>query len=213
MPDPGTLILFAAAALVILVIPGPAVLYVVSQSVEHGRRAGLLSVVGLHCGTLVHVFAAAVGLSALLVSSATAFDVVRLVGAAYLIVIGLRALLARGVEQIEAPAPREMEPGRIIRRGVLVEVTNPKTAIFFLAFLPQFVRPGHGPVALQMVVFGLTFLALGTITDGGWAIASGSAANWVRARPSIGRAQRTVTGCIFIGLGVATAIGAGDRRS
>jgi threonine/homoserine/homoserine lactone efflux protein len=105
-----------------------------------------------------------------------------------------------------------MRAGRIVRRGILVNTTNPKTALFFFAFLPQFVRPGNGPVALQMMVLGLTFLVLGLITDGTWALVSGSAAGWVRARPGIGATQRVVTGFIFIGLGVATAIGAGERR-
>lgn len=213
MLDPSTLLVFATAAIVVLLIPGPSVLYIVSQSVEHGRRAGLLAVVGVHIGTLVHITAATVGLSALLVSSATLFDAVRLVGAAYLIVIGARAVLGRGqAPSLQAPAAREMRPGRIVRWGILVNVTNPKTALFFFAFLPQFVRPGDGPVALQMAVLGLTFLVLGLITDGTWALVSGSAAGWVRARPAIGSMQRVITGCIFIGLGVATAMGAGERR-
>ncbi len=213
MLDPSTLLVFATAAIVVLLIPGPSVLYIVSQSVEHGRRAGLLAVLGVHIGTLVHITAATVGLSALLVSSATLFDAVRLVGAAYLIVIGARAVLGRGqTAGSQVPAAREMRPGRIVRRGILVNVTNPKTALFFFAFLPQFVRPGDGPVALQMAVLGLIFLVLGLITDGTWALVSGSAAGWVRARPTIGSTQRVVTGCIFIGLGVATAMGAGERR-
>jgi threonine/homoserine/homoserine lactone efflux protein len=212
MLDPSTLLVFATAAIVILLIPGPSVLYIVSQSVEHGRKAGLLAVLGVHLGTLVHITAATVGLSALLVSSATLFDAV-LVGAGYLIVLGVRAVLGRGeATRSRAPAAREMRPGRIVRRGILVNVTNPKTALFFFAFLPQFVRPGDGPVALQMAVLGLTFLVLGLITDGTWALVSGSAAGWVRARPAIGSTQRVVTGCIFIGLGVATAMGAGERR-
>jgi threonine/homoserine/homoserine lactone efflux protein len=212
VPDPSTLLVYATAAVLVLLIPGPSVLYIVSQSVEHGRRAGLLGVLGVHIGTLVHITAATVGLSALLVSSATLFDAVRMIGAAYLIVLGVRAVLGRGEARAQAPAAREMRPGRIVRRGILVNVTNPKTALFFFAFLPQFVRPGDGPVALQMAVLGLTFLVLGLITDGTWAIVSGSAAGWVRARPAIGATQRVVTGCIFIGLGVATAIGAGERR-
>jgi threonine/homoserine/homoserine lactone efflux protein len=212
MFDPGTLFVFATAAILILLIPGPSVLYIVSQSVEHGRRAGLLAVLGVHIGTLVHITAAAVGLSALLVSSATLFDAVRLVGAVYLITLGVRAVLGRGEARAEAPAPKEMRAGRIVRRGILVNTTNPKTALFFFAFLPQFVHPGNGPVALQMMLLGLTFLVLGLITDGTWALVSGSAAGWVRARPGIGATQRVVTGFIFIGLGVATAIGAGERR-
>ena len=211
MPNLATWLAFVATALVLLLIPGPAVLYIVSQSVEHGRRAGLMATLGVHCGTLVHITAAALGLSAVLVSSSIAFGAVRLIGAAYLIYLGVRTLADR-TARAQAPAPRETRLGLIFRQGILVNVTNPKTALFFFAFLPQFVRPGDGPVALQMAVLGLIFLALGLITDGTWAVVSGSAAGWVRARPAIGSTQRVVTGCIFIGLGVATAMGAGERR-
>jgi len=145
LPDPGTLALFAGAAVALLVIPGPAVLYIVAQSIEHGRGAGLVSMLGVQFGGLVHVTAAALGLSALLVSSAVAFNVVKYAGAAYLIFLGLRKLLRR--ERFETTGerpPRRLD--RLFAQGIVVNVLNPKTALFFFAFLPQFVDVSAGSV-------------------------------------------------------------------
>jgi threonine/homoserine/homoserine lactone efflux protein len=159
--EPGTLAVFALAALAILAVPGPAVIYIVTRSIQQGRSAGLASVLGIHVGTFVHLTAATVGLSAILVSSATAFTVVKVVGALYLIVIGIRTLLGRA-------DPADTDPQRLPRRrrrdfaeGVVVNVLNPKTALFFLAFLPQFVDPARGQASLQILVLGLTFMLLG----------------------------------------------------
>jgi threonine/homoserine/homoserine lactone efflux protein len=213
MPHGATLLAFAATALVLLLIPGPAVLYIVSQSIEHGRRAGLAATLGVHAGTLVHITAAALGLSAILVSSSLAFGAVRLIGAAYLIYLGLRTLLNRSQAADAAPsAPREVRMSRIFRQGALVNVTNPKTALFFFAFLPQFVDPHGAAVPAQIVVLGLTFAGLGLVTDGAWGLAAGSAAGWVKGRSAVRSLQRWITGCVFIGLGVATALVGSERR-
>ena len=164
MPDPSRLALLTGAALLLLVVPGPAVLYVVTQSVSHGRRAGLASVAGITTGTIVHVAAATIGLSALLASSALAFDVVKYLGAAYLIVIGIRRLAG-----LERPAElgdrRERDVGRLYRQGIVVNVLNPKTALFFLAFLPQFVEPSRGAAWAQILALGLFFAFLGFLSD------------------------------------------------
>jgi threonine/homoserine/homoserine lactone efflux protein len=213
MPDASTLTAFALTALVILLIPGPAVLYIVSQSVEHGRRAGLAATLGVHTGTLVHIAAAALGLSAILVSSSLAFGAVRLVGAAYLIYLGVRTLLDRTSREPADLAPRERRLGRIYRQGALVNVTNPKTALFFLAFLPQFVDPHGAAIPAQIVVLGLVFALLGLVTDGAYGLLAGTAAGWVRGRSAVRSVQRWVTGCIFIGLGVATVFAGSERRS
>jgi threonine/homoserine/homoserine lactone efflux protein len=210
MPSEATFLAFAATALVLLMIPGPAVLYIVSQSVEHGRRAGVAASVGVHLGTLVHITAAALGLSAILVSSSLAFGAVRLIGAAYLIYLGVRTLAGRD-DGRSAPVRREARTGRIIRQGALVNITNPKTALFFFAFLPQFVDP-HQAVPAQIVVLGLTFLVLGLITDTAWGLVAGSAAGWVRGRSTVRSVQRWVTGCVFIGLGLVTAFAHTERR-
>jgi threonine/homoserine/homoserine lactone efflux protein len=211
MPGTTTLLAFSAAALVLLVIPGPSVLYIVSQSVEHGRRAGLIATLGVHTGTMVHLSAAALGLSAILVSSSLAFGVVKLLGAGYLIYLGLRALIG-GEPVTIGLAAREARLGRIFRQGALVNITNPKTALFFFAFLPQFLDRNAGPLPLQIVLLGLVFTGLGLITDGSWALASGLAAGWIKGNAGFARIQRRVTGCIFIGLGLVTALVGSERR-
>jgi threonine/homoserine/homoserine lactone efflux protein len=211
MPGTTTLLAFSAAALVLLVIPGPSVLYIVSQSVEHGRRAGLIATLGVHTGTMVHLSAAALGLSAILVSSSLAFGVVKLLGAGYLIYLGLRALIS-GEPVTIGVAPREARLGRIFRQGALVNITNPKTALFFFAFLPQFLDRNAGPLPVQIVLLGLVFTGLGLITDGSWALASGLAAGWIKGNAGFARIQRRVTGCIFIGLGLVTALVGSERR-
>jgi threonine/homoserine/homoserine lactone efflux protein len=211
MLHPATLLAFSAAALVLLLIPGPSVLYIVSQSVEHGRRAGLVATLGVHTGTMVHLTAAALGLSAILVSSSLAFTTVRLLGAAYLIYLGLRALLGSD-DPAAAPAAREVRLGRIYRQGVLVNVTNPKTALFFFAFLPQFLDRSAGRLPLQIALLGLVFTCIGLITDSSWALASGLAAGWIKGNARFTRIQRRVSGCLFIGLGLVTALVGSERR-
>jgi threonine/homoserine/homoserine lactone efflux protein len=211
VPEPSTFLVFAGAALLLLVIPGPAVVYIVSQSIEHGRRAGLAAMLGIHAGTLVHITAAALGLSAILVSSAAAFTLVKILGACYLVYLGLRVLFGRE-RHGTAPIPREADLARIFRQGALVNVTNPKTALFFFAFLPQFVDPSNGAVGTQIAALGAVFMLLGMISDGLFGLLAGTAAGWVRARPGYSRLQRRVTGTIFIGLGVATAL-TGHRRT
>ena len=206
MPDGSTLLLFAAAALALIVVPGPAVLYIVAQGIDRGRLAGVVSALGISAGGLVHVTAAAVGLSALIVSSATAFTVVKYAGAAYLIVLGLRRLLAHD----DAPEAAAELPERSLRRifwqGAIVNVLNPKTALFFLAFLPQFVDPDAGYVALQVTVLGLMFVAIALVSDSVWGLAAGSAAGWLQSRRRVLRAQRLTSGGVMVGLGVAAAL-------
>ena len=207
MPDPATLLIFAGAALALIVIPGPAVLYILAQSVEHGRNAGVVSALGVATGGLVHITAAAVGISALVVSSAVAFSVVKYAGAAYLLYLGIRRLLDRGRDEDDQGVPREAEPWRIFRRGVLVNVLNPKTALFFLAFLPQFVDPGRGPVLGQILVLGTLFVALALLSDSLYALGAGALAAWVRRRRGAARdAGRYATAAVYLGLGTATAL-------
>ena len=214
MPDASTLALFAVAALTLLVIPGPAVLYIVTRSVDQGRAAGLASVCGVHVGTLVHVAAAALGLSALLVSSATAYDTVRWLGAAYLVWLGVRRLLARDEDDLAAvgSGARRTGLGRIFAQGVVVNVLNPKTALFFFAFLPQFVDTARGSVPFQVVVFGVAFVVLGFLSDGAYAMAASTGAGWLRRRPGVAKASRLLSGGVLISLGVTTAL-AGSRSA
>jgi threonine/homoserine/homoserine lactone efflux protein len=209
-PLPG-LGLFVAAALVLLVTPGPAVLYIVARSIDQGRRAGLVSMLGVHAGTLVHVAAAAAGLSALLAASATAFGVVKYLGAAYLVYLGIRRLLDR------TPARSRGRIGeRSLRHafvdGVVVNVLNPKTGLFFLAFLPQFADMARGGVGAQILTLGLIFVMLGLITDGLYALGAGSVARWLRGNPRFAVSERWIAGGMYVGLGVAAAMAGGHRK-
>jgi threonine/homoserine/homoserine lactone efflux protein len=205
LPDFASLGLFMAAALVLLITPGPAVLYIVARSIDQGRRAGLVSMLGVHAGTLVHVAAAAAGLSALLAASAMAFSVVKYLGAAYLIFLGVRRLLDR-TTSVTSPRPQRRHLRRAFLDGVVVNVLNPKTALFFLAFLPQFVMTARGDAGAQILGLGLLFVGLGVITDGLYAVGAGTAAHWLRGNPQFVRSERWVSGSMYIGLGVAAAL-------
>src|SRR5262249_16697836 len=212
MLDPTTLGLFLTAATILLITPGPAVLYIVARSVDQGRLAGIVSVLGIELGTLVHVVAAAFGASALLMSSALAFDALKYAGALYLVYLGVRTLLRREEPVAVAGAPPRKSLGAIFLQGAFVNVLNPKTALFFLAFLPQFVSPARGSVALQVVALGLVFMALSFVTDGTWAVAAGSAGRFLRGHTGFLRAQRYVAGTVYLGLGVATAVAGRGKR-
>jgi threonine/homoserine/homoserine lactone efflux protein len=212
MPDPSRLALFVGAALLLLVVPGPSVLYIVTQSVSHGRRAGMASVAGITTGTLVHIAAATIGLSALLASSALAFDVVKYLGAAYLIVVGLRRLA--GLERAgSAQVPKSRDFGRLYRQGIVVNTLNPKTALFFLAFLPQFVDSTRGAAWAQILLLGLLFAGLGFVSDGVWAFVAGTLGERLRRSRRFPQVQRYVSGSVFVGLGAVAAFSAPVKPS
>ena len=184
-------------------MPGPAVTYIVTQSIDKGRRAGLVSALGVASGGLVHVAAATVGLSALIASSATAFTTVKLVGAAYLIVIGVRRILSReeDTEVQVAPTPHR----RLYAQGVVVNVLNPKTALFFLAFLPQFVDASSGSIPAQVAFLGVLFAAIALTTDTMYALLADLLAGKLRRSGTGAKLRRWVSGGIFIALGVTAA--------
>jgi threonine/homoserine/homoserine lactone efflux protein len=203
VPTGTTFGLFCAAALALIVVPGPAVTYVVTQSLDKGRSAGLVSALGIACGGLVHVAAATAGLSALIASSASAFTVVKLAGAAYLIVLGLLRLAGRSSDE---PSEREQAPPqRLLVQGAIVNVLNPKTALFFLAFLPQFVDPARGSVALQAALLGVVFVTLAVISDSTYAVVAAALAERIRGNERARRVKRWVSGGIFVALGVTAA--------
>jgi threonine/homoserine/homoserine lactone efflux protein len=204
MPNLATWLAFVATALVLLLIPGPAVLYIVSQSVEHGRRAGLMATLGVHCGTLVHITAAALGLSAILVSSSLAFGAVRLIGAAYLIYLGVR-ILADRTARTQAPAPRETRLGLIFRQGILVNVTNPKTALFFFAFLPQFVPARGGHQMPAMLALSGVFMAMTFVVFAGYGVFAAAARRHLIDRPRVVRRIRQAFAASFVALGAKLA--------
>ena len=211
MPEPSTLAVFVLAAVALLITPGPAVLYIVARSVEQGRWAGLVSALGVHVGTLVHVAAAALGLSALLVSSALAFDIVKYLGALYLSYLGVRRLLTSdAAAAAAAAAPRSLR--RLFTQGIVVNILNPKTALFFLAFLPQFVDPARGQLGLQILCLGLIFVALGVVSDGLYAVLAGTAGGWLKRGGRFLRIERYVTGGVFVGLGLTAAFAGTGRK-
>jgi len=212
LPSHSSLLLFLSAAVVLLAIPGPAVLYVTSRSIGQGRGAGFVSALGIGTGTLVHAAAAAVGLSALLVSSAIAFGAVKYLGAAYLIYLGVQKLRREESPESSQDTPRT-KLSRVFGQGIVVNILNPKTALFFFAFLPQFVDASRGSVALQILVLGTLFAAMGITSDSLWALFAGTVALRLSQNSHWNRTQRYVSGGMLISLGVATALaGTGGKR-
>src|SRR5271163_4205889 len=209
--SPSSLLLFVTGAAILLVIPGPAILYIVSTSIAHGRSTGLVSVLGIVSGTLIHVAAATVGLSAILASSAMAFQFVKYVGAAYLIYLGIRTLRSGDTPSLDA-ASGDKNLWRIFSQGVLVNLLNPKTVLFFLAFLPQFVEPARGHATLQIFQLGILFALMSWITDSGWAILAGAIGARLRGNARLHRAQRNISGGILIAMGLVAAFAGAKSR-
>ena len=205
MPSIPNLPVFLLAALILLLTPGPAVLYIIARSLDQGRLAGFVSVLSIETGNLVHVLAATLGLSVLLASSAVAFAIVRYLGAAYLVYLGIRRLLNRD-SALQAEGNRRESLGRIYRQGVTVAVLNPKTALFFLAFLPQFVDATRGSAPLQLLILGCIFVLMAVCTDSLYSLLAGTAGKWLKGTPALLRFERYVAGGIYIGLGVLAVI-------
>jgi len=212
MPPFSSLLVFLLTALVLLLIPGPAVLYIVTRSVAQGRKAGMASVLGIELATLCHSMAAAFGLSAILLASALAFNVVRYLGAAYLVYLGIRTILSRAPSHASDNSPTP-SLSQMFRKGFLVNLLNPKTALFFYAFLPQFVDPARGSSVLQILWLGALFVVLATITDSTYALISSAAGRLLTQRPGFQRVQKYVTGLIYISLGVAAALSGSGRQA
>ena len=201
---PSSLVLFMTGAMLLLLVPGPAVLYVTSRSIGLGRAAGLVSAIGIAAGTMFHVAAATLGLSALLVSSASAFRFVKYAGAAYLIYLGIRTLRGGDAAILDSSNGRRSLRS-IFGQGVLVNLLNPKTALFFLAFLPQFVDPARGHATLQIFELGFLFALMGWVSDSVWAMIAGTFAEHLRGSVRLVRAQRKISGGALIALGLASA--------
>ena len=196
--------IFLLAALILLLTPGPAVLYIVARSLDQGRLAGFVSVLSIEVGNFVHVLAATLGLSAILFSSALAFSIVKYLGAAYLIYLGVRRLLARETAHQEATFQRQ-SLRRIFRQGVLVAILNPKTALFFFAFLPQFVDSSKSSFTLQLLTLGCLFVLMAMVTDSLYAFLAGTVGQWLKGTRSFLRVERYLVGTVYIGLGVMAA--------
>jgi threonine/homoserine/homoserine lactone efflux protein len=204
VPDRSTFLVFALASLALVIAPGPNLVYIVTRSVSQGRRAGLVSAVGVEAGTLVHITAAAVGLSQLVATSALAFSVVKYAGAAYLLYLGLRALRRREGLDLSAAA-RSLRLPRVFRDGIVVNVLNPKVALFFLAFLPQFIDPARGTATTQILALGVVFFGIALTVDVLYATVAGALRGWLRRRPAYLRRQRFVVGGVYLGLGISAA--------
>ena len=203
MPDAAAIAAFAAASFALLVIPGPAVIYIVNRSVADGREVGLAAVAGIEIGNLVHVVATAAGLSAVLAASAVAFTAVKWLGAGYLVFVGIQTLRRR-------PDPvdrdrRHISLGRAFRQGIVVNTLNPKVALFFLSFLPQFIDPDRGAAGMQALVLGLVFVAIGCVTDGTYALTASAFREVLLRGRGLAFVQRYVAGTVFIALGVLAA--------
>jgi threonine/homoserine/homoserine lactone efflux protein len=211
MPSLSTFAVFTVAAVALILIPGPNHIYITARGVAEGSRAAMTSALGVEIATLVHAMAAAVGLSALIASSATAFRVVAYVGAAYLIYLGVRTLVRPEPDVVTQDAPRSGGLRRVFAAGFVVNLTNPKVGLFFLAFLPQFVHPSAGSAATQFLLLGAWTAVLGLAVDLLYAVGSGRIAGWAQGRPAVRRRQRWITGVIYIGLGLTTAVAAPTR--
>ncbi len=211
MPELSTFTIFVVAASVLLLIPGPAVLYIVTRSIDQGRVAGIVSTLGIAVGTLFHVAAAAFGISALLISSALLFNFAKYMGAAYLIYLGVRKLLVKQ----ELPSIQKVERKKLLQifyQGVIVNVLNPKTALFFFAFLPQFVDPAKGAVSAQILFLGAAFVVMGLFSDGHYALLAGSLGKWLRSNLRFLCAQRYFAGTVYIALGAVTALSGAHKN-
>jgi len=200
------------ASLVLLLTPGPAVLYIIARSLDQGRAAGLVSVLSIEAGNFCHVVAATLGLSALLVSSTALFAVVKYLGAAYLIYLGLRKWGSRPTQPQAALQLVRQNARQIFYQGVIVAALNPKTALFFLAFLPQFADGARGSIPLQMFELGTLFVSMACITDSLYALLAGSAGKWLRSSPLFLQGERYLAGAVYVGLGLMAALTQSDHQ-
>ena len=206
-----TLLLFCATAFVLIITPGPNQIYIIARSTSQGRKAGLLSALGVDTGTLVHVVAASFGLSALLASSAFAFGIVRYAGAGYLIYLGIRTWLSRS-NNLEHFTIEFKSGKRIFFQGMLTNILNPKAALFFLAILPQFVNELRGHATEQMLILGGIFTLIGVCIDLVVALLAGSAGNWLRRRTGFQRVQKWAAGGVYFSLGIGTALTSANNK-
>ena len=203
MPDASSIVTFAVASLALLLIPGPAVIYVLNRSVSDGREIGFAAVAGLELGNMVHVIAASAGLSAVLATSATAFNTVKWLGAGYLVFVGLRTLLV-APRAVDGDLPSTTR-SRAFRQGVIVNTLNPKVALFFLSYLPQFIDADNGAAWTQSLVLGTIFVAIGFLTDGTYAITASALRQVLLSGRTLPFVQRYVAGTVFVALGVMAA--------
>jgi threonine/homoserine/homoserine lactone efflux protein len=206
MPSLQTLLLFTAAALAMNISPGPSNLYVMSRSLAQGTSAGLIAAAGLATGSLFHVTVTSLGLSVILQYSPVAFLVMKLAGAGYLVFLGFKMLLAKSASLSPDALMPKKPLARIFRESAVVEILNPKTALFFLAFLPQFADPKAGPLAPQLLLLGFIVTLTAIPCDALVAVLSGKAADLLRRKPIFQRLQNWISGSVLVGLGATIAL-------
>jgi threonine/homoserine/homoserine lactone efflux protein len=205
MIDLATLITYVAVVLGFVFIPGPATLLTVARATSSGTKVGLATGVGIAAGDVIHSFTAIVGISAIIAASALLFGVIKYIGAAYLVYLGVRAMLQKPVAD-PAVVGLPISAAKAFRQAILAEVLNPKTALFFLAFLPQFVRPENGSVMLQLTVLGIVFVLLGLVSTVVFAVCAGVLGNFLRRNPTVLKWQGKVVGGIYCAVGVRLAL-------
>ncbi len=200
-------LVFLSAAFAINISPGPDLIYIVSRTIAQGRKIGLASSLGVCTGALVHIFAAALGLSAILATSAMAFSVVKYIGAAYLFYLGIQTLRSKGIS-FDVPAKKETETTvwQAFRQGVLVDVLNPKVAVFFMAFLPQFIRPELGHDSVQIIFLGVLVDLLGLVVESLVVLTAARTTGFFRANPKVSIWLDRLLGSVLIGLGLRLAL-------
>lgn len=210
MPEIPKIILFMSAASVLLIVPGPAVIYIVNRSLDQGKMAGVISVLGIGTGTLIHIAATALGISAVLAASVLAFSILKYAGAAYLIYLGIQKFLSKD-ELILENGHNKIERSKIFYQGIIVNLLNPKTALFFFAFLPQFIDP-YRNAPLQILVLGLLLVLMGLISDGAYALLAGYLGGWIKRKVRLLKAQKYISGVIYFALGAAAVFSGSDKK-
>ncbi len=200
-------LLFLSAAVAINISPGPDLIYILSKTIAQGRKIGIASSLGVCSGALVHVFAAALGLSAILATSAIAFSVVKYVGAAYLIYLGIKALRSKGAT-FDMPEKKGLNitAWKAFRQGALVDILNPKVAVFFMAFLPQFVRPELGHNSVQIIVLGVIVILVAIVVESFIVLTAAQTTNFFRKNPHFSVWLDRILGSVLIGLGIRLAL-------
>lgn len=205
MIDLTTLIAYVAIVLGFVFIPGPATLLTVARATSSGTKVGIATGAGIAAGDMIHTVTAIVGISAIIAASALLFSIIKYAGAAYLVYLGIRAILEKAsTDGVSGSLP--INAGKAFRQAVLTEVLNPKTALFFLAFLPQFVRPENGSVAVQLAVLGAIFVLLGLVSTVAFAVGAGGLGNFLRRNPAVLKWQGKVVGSVYCALGIRLAL-------
>ena len=199
-------LLFALASLMLNITPGNDMLYVATRSTSQGVKAGIVSALGIAGGCIIHLLAAVVGLSAIIANSAIAFDIIKYAGAAYLIYLGIKSILSKQNKFSIHHSVEKKSLSKLFSQGALTNVLNPKVALFFLAFLPQFIHPEKGNTAMQILLLGLWFNFSGTIVNSTVAILFGKLGNWLADKQSFIKWQNKITGLLLVGLGIKVAL-------